>query len=188
MGALSRPVMLDNTTAARKDALDVMVSGADTGYLVQWHLGAGLVRLPNSEAPMNNGTQILGSNPRFIYFNAWTGKQLRRYDRQTQRATGFADLTFHPDNLRARGDGKLIVTGIDELQSWKACTLAQSVFCGTGFSAVTLDPDTLVRAALFHGEPGVLAGASVGVPKGSALYVGSFMGDRLLKIDLSRSR
>ncbi|MFL9888838.1 hypothetical protein PQR66_37830 [Paraburkholderia agricolaris] len=184
-GGFVATVMLDKATAARKDVLDVMASGADTGYLVEWHPGAGLVRLPNSEAPMNNGIQILSSNPRFIYFNAWTGEQVRKYDRQTQRVTAFADLTFHPDNLRVRTDGKLIVTGIDELHSWKACTLARSAFCRTGFSAVTLDPDTMATALLFHGEPGVLAGASVGVQTGNTLYVGSFMGDRLLKIGLS---
>lgn len=187
-GGFVATVMLDKATAARKDALDVMVSGADTGYLVEWHPDTGLVRLPNSAAPLNNGIQILSSNPRFIYFNAWTGKQVRKYDRQTQRVTELADLTFHPDNLRVRDDGKLVVTGIDELQSWKACTLAQSAFCRTGFSVVTLDPDTMATESLFHGEPGVLAGASVGVQTGNTLYVGTFMGDRLLKINLSAYR
>ncbi|MFM0341974.1 hypothetical protein [Paraburkholderia fungorum] len=152
-GGFAATVMLDKAAGTRKDALDVMVSGADTGYLVEWHPGAGLVRLPNSEAPTNNGIQILSSNPRFIYFNAWTGKQVRKYDRQTQRVTGFADLTFHPDNVRVRDDGKLIVIGIDELQSWEACTFAQSVSCRTGFSAVTLDPDTMATAALFTESP-----------------------------------
>ncbi|MFM0304958.1 hypothetical protein PQQ99_33095 [Paraburkholderia sediminicola] len=187
-GGFVATVMLDKTTAARKDALDVMVSGADTGYLVEWHPDAGLVRLPNSEAPMNNGIQILSTNPRFIYFNAWTGKQVRKYDRQAHRVTDLADLTFHPDNLRVRADGKLIVTGIDELQSWKACSLTQGEFCRTGFTAVTLAPDTMAAAPLYHGEPGVLAGASVGAQEGNTLYVGSFMGDRLLKIDLSAYR
>jgi hypothetical protein len=186
-GGFVATVMLDKAVAARKDALDVMASGADTGYLVEWHPGTGLVRLPNSAAPLNNGIQVISTDLRFIYFNAWTGKQVRKYDRQTQHVTDFADLTFHPDNLRVRADGKLIVTGIDELGSWKACALAQSSFCETGFTVATLNPDTMATTLLYRGVPGILAGASVGVQVANTLYVGSFMGDRVLKIVLPKS-
>jgi len=71
--------------------------------------------------------------------------------------------------------------------AWKACALAQSSFCGTGFTVATLNPDTMATTLLYHGAPGILAGASVGVQLDNALYVGSFMGDRVLKIALRKS-
>ncbi len=54
-----------------------------------------------------------------------------------------------------------------------------------GFTVVALDSETGTTKLLYHGAPGILSGASVAVEVKNKLYVGTFMGDRLLKIDLS---
>ncbi len=96
------------------------------------------------------------------------------------------NVPFYPDNISIRADGILIVTGMDELQSWKACLLAKRSFCETGFTVMTVDPVNLaVRPPLYHAAPGILSAASVAVQAGNTLYVGSAMEDRLLEIDLS---
>jgi hypothetical protein len=177
-------VMMSKAAWDRSDLLDIMVSGVDTGYLVEWHPGGSLTRLPNSEAPIANGVQ-LSTDRRFIYYAAWSGKQIRKYDRQTGHVVETANVPFYPDNISVRADGTLIVTGMDELQSWKACVLAKSSFCETGFTVVTLDPVTLDVRPLYHAPPGTLSAASVAVQVRNSLYVGSAMGDRLLEIDIS---
>jgi fumarate hydratase class II len=182
-GGFIATVMMSKGEWDRSDLLDIMVSGVDTGYLVEWHPGGRLTRLPNSEAPIANGVQ-LSTDRRFIYYAAWSGKQIRKYDRQAGHVVETANVPFYPDNISVRADGTLIVTGMDELQSWKACVLAKRSFCETGFTAMTLDPVTLDVRPLYHAPPGTLSAASVAVQVRNTLYVGSAMGDRLLEIDI----
>jgi sugar lactone lactonase YvrE len=184
-GGFIASVTMEKTLLTRKDVVDVLLSAVDTGYLVEWHPGTGLSRLANSEAPGNNGVQ-LSADGHFVYFAAWTKKQIRRYDRQAQRVTQIVEVPFYPDNLSVRGDGVLIATGLDELESWRACTLAHSSFCETGFTVMTLNPSTLATELLYRGKPGILWGASVAIQVTNRLYVGASKGDRLLKIDLGR--
>jgi sugar lactone lactonase YvrE len=184
-GGFIATVMMSKAAWARPDLLDVMVSGVDTGYLVEWHPRGQLTRLPHSEAPIANGVQ-LSMDRGFIYYTAWSGKQIRKYDRQAGHVVATANVPFYPDNISVRPDGILIVTGMDELQSWKTCVLAKRSFCEAGFTVMTLDPINLAVRTLYHAPPGILAAASVAVQVGNTLYVGSAMGDRLLEVDLSR--
>ena len=93
-------------------------------------------------------------------------------------------MPFSPDNLTLRGDGTVIVAGIDDLARWRDCTAAEGHFCQDklAFSVATLDPKTFTVKPLFHGNPGLLQGASVALAIDNSLYVGTATGDRLLKI------
>jgi hypothetical protein len=182
-GGFIATVMMSKGVWDRPDLLDIMVSGVDTGYLVEWHPRGRLTRLPNSAAPIANGVQ-LSTDRGFIYYTAWSGKQIRKYDRQAGHVVETANVPFYPDNISVRADGMLIVTGMDELQSWKACVLAKRSFCETGFTVMTVDPVNLDVRPLYHAPPGILSAASVAVQVGNTLYVGSAMEDRLLEIDL----
>jgi hypothetical protein len=183
-GGFIATVMMSKAAWNRPDLLDLMLSGVDTGYLVEWHPGGRLTRLPNSEAPVANGVQ-LSTDRGFIYYAAWTGKQVRKYDRQAEYVVQTANVPFYPDNISVRADGVLVVTGMDELRSWTACVLAKRSFCETGFTVMTLDPVTLDVRPLYHAPPGILPAASVAVQVCNKLYIGSAMGDRLLEVDLS---
>jgi hypothetical protein len=96
-----------------------------------------------------------------------------------------SNVPFYPDNISVRADGVLVVTGMDELRSWKACVLAKRSFCETGFTVMTLDPVTMDLRPFYHAPPGILPAASVAVQVCKKLYIGSAMGDRLLEVDLS---
>jgi hypothetical protein len=183
-GGFIATVMMEKIAWERPDVIDVMSSGVDTGYLVEWHPGGRLARLQNSKSPLPNGIQ-LSTDGRFICYAAWSGKQIRKYDRQAGQVIKTVSVPFHPDNISIRADGLLVVAGMDELESWKACVQAKRSFCETGFTVMTLDPVTLADAPLYHAPPGILSAASVAVQVGNTLYVGSAMGDRLLEIDLS---
>jgi hypothetical protein len=140
--------------------------------------------LPGSEAPLNDGVQ-LSTDRRFFYYTAWTGKQIHKYDRQAGQVVKTLNVPFYPDNISVRTDGMFVVAGIDELENWKACVLAKRSFCEIAFTVMTLDPVTLALGPLYHAPPGIPSGASVAVQVRNKLYIGSFMGDRLLEIDLS---
>ena len=53
---------------------------------------------------------------------------------------------------------------------------------GTHHSREDVRPKTFTVKPLFHGNPGLLQGASVALAIDNALYVGTATGDRLLKI------
>ena len=78
----------------------------------------------------------------------------------------------------------MIVAGIDDLARWRDCTAEEGLFCQDklAFSVATLDPKTFIPKPPFHGNPGLLQGASVALAIDNALYVGTATGDRLLKI------
>jgi hypothetical protein len=183
-GGFIATVMLDKAMFARPDALTEILSGIDTGYLVEWRPGTGMVKLPNSEAPFNNGVQ-LSPDGNYAIFASWTGKQIRKYDRKAQRVSATADLSFYPDNLTVRDDGQLVIAGIDELASWKRCLETRSSFCLTAFDVAAIDPRTLSVTPLYHANPGTLAGASAALQVRQTLYIGTYAGDRLLKVVLA---
>lgn len=180
-GGFIATVMLTKEMRARPDALTLMLSGKDTGYLVAWNADDGMLKLPNSDAPFNNGIQI-SKDGKFAFFNAWTGKQVRKYDLRAQRVVKTIDLPFHPDNLTFRADGMLIDAGINELDSWKACVAAHSDFCQTAFTVVAIDPKTGNFMPVFQGDAGYIAGASVALQVDKKLFIGTYAGDRLLEI------
>jgi hypothetical protein len=176
-------VMLDKTLVGDKDPTAFLFSGAKTGYLAEWNPRTGWKHLPGSEAALNNGIQ-LSADSRLVWFTAWTSRQVLEYDLQAQRITRSVDVSFSPDNLTLRGDGTVIVAGIDDLARWRDCTAEEGHFCQDklAFSVATLDPKTFTVKPLFHGNHGLLQGASVALAIDNALYVGTATGDRLLKI------
>jgi hypothetical protein len=112
-------------------------------------------------------------------------KQIRKYDRQARYVIETANVPFYADNISVRADGMLIVTGMDELQSWKACVLAKRSFCETGFTVMTFGSSQPLREVHLSCSSGHPSAASVAVQVGHTLYVGSAMKDRLPEMDLS---
>jgi hypothetical protein len=107
-------VMLDKTLVGDKDPMAFLFSGAKTGYLAEWNPSTGRKRLPGSEEALNNGIQ-LSADSGFVWFTAWTSRQVLEYDLQAQRITRSVDVPFSPDNLTLKSDGTVIVAGIDDL-------------------------------------------------------------------------
>jgi hypothetical protein len=166
------------------DGFQFLVSGVDTGYLLAWAPGAGFKRLPGSDAAFPNGVAV-DSTGRTAYFAAWTGGKVLRYDLARQQVTGVATVAFLPDNLSWAPDGSLLTAGIPDFAAVSHCLDGRTAFCTSAFSAVRIDPATMNVTTLVDGPNGVLGGASVAVHDGSAIYIGAWAGDRILR---SRAR
>ena len=69
----------------------------------------------------------------------------------------------------------MIVAGIDDLARWRDCTAEEGHFCQDklAFSVATLDPKTFIPKPPFHGNPGLLQGASVAPAIDNVPYVGT---------------
>lgn len=186
-GGFVTTVMLDHELVGERDPMAFMFSGAKTGYLAEWQAQTGWKRLPGSEAALNNGVQI-SDDGRFVWFAAWISGEVIEYDRHAQRITRIANLPFQADNLTLNSEGALIVAGIDDLDNWRERTEAAGGLCRDelAFTVARLDPENFKATQVFHGDSGLLqGGASVALSIGDALYIGSYTGERLLKVDLS---
>ncbi len=156
--------------------------GSISGYMMKWQPGGTLTELPNTEAPYTNGVQ-LSADERTMYYNAWTAREVRRYDLKTNSETGRIKVDFMPDNLSWRADGKLLDTGVTEIGNTPDCPLVDGD-CAHGFNVATIDLKSWTATDIYQAGPGVMPGASEALQKGKTLYIGGFLGERVVKVDL----
>jgi hypothetical protein len=92
----------------------------------------------------------------------------------------------NPDNLSWAPTGELLVAGhLSSISESLACMDLQEGSCGFSFQIVAVDPDTMTgRLLLEHGGP-PMGAATVAVPFGDAVYLGTFAGDRIARVDAS---
>lgn len=157
------------------------IDGTPAGFLMEWHPGGKLRRLPGSDAAFNNGVQV-SPDGKTVYFDAWTTSEIVRYDRASQRITARVKAGFMPDNLSVAADGTYLATGIDKLIGRTCVTLDKQ--CSSSFTVGRFDPRTMTVTPLYHGAAGEMAGASIGLQVGKNLYMGSFTGARILKVPM----
>lgn len=155
------------------------VDGTVAGFLAEWRPGRGLAKLAGSDAAYNNGVQ-LGADGRTLYFAAWPGREIVRYDRTRHKITARVKTDFMPDNLSVTRDGTFLATGIDALPG-RDCEKVDAQ-CSPAFTVARIDPRTMKVTIVYHGAPGEMAGASIALPVGKTLYLGSYTGARLLKL------
>lgn len=186
-GGFIATVMLDKALAVGKDATALLFSGEKTGYLVEWHANSGFQRLPGSDAALNNGIQ-LSPNGTEVYFAAFTGRQIVRYNRIEQRITGSTNVSFYPDNLSLQSDGSMLVAGMNDLEAFRVCTLAQSGYCSDllAFTVARFDPVAMTTSPVYEGKPGIMAAASVAIEVAGKLFIGTYTGDRMVRVTLPK--
>ena len=175
-------IMGETKHFAGNDGLDFLLSGQNTGHVVEWNADSGFAPLPNTERPFPNGVQT-SSDGRYVYFAAWTGRKVVRYDRQS-RDTAELDLDFHPDNLSWTAQGTLVSAGITDTQSLRHCLATASPFCGGAFEVAEIDPKDWRATSLIDGGAEVVGGASVALRVDDLIYVGAFSGDRIARAKL----
>jgi hypothetical protein len=164
------------------EGLEFMLSGAITGHLATWSAPRGWETLEATHAAFPNGI-VASPDGRTLWFSAWTGREVIRYDRDTGRITGRVSLAFLPDNLSWSPDGTILTAGIPDAASVRACVTQGTDVCDDAFEVSEIDPRAMTARTIATGPAGLLGGASVAVRAGDALYVGAFSGDRVLRIE-----
>jgi sugar lactone lactonase YvrE len=131
--------------------------------------------LPDTEAGYPNGVAV-DADGRYMYIAAWTGQQAIKYDLGARERVETVDLDFMPDNLTWTDRGTLLAAGILGLGGNLA-----------GFEVAEIDPETMNVRTVYRseGEPSPIAGVSVAIQWNDDVFVGSFQGDRLVRVDWS---
>nr|WP_254797412.1 SMP-30/gluconolactonase/LRE family protein [Pseudomonas aromaticivorans] len=183
-GGFVATAMFESQSMAPPLPLEQLLDGRDTGYLMSWAPGRPLAKIEGSEAPFPNGVQV-SADGRHAWFAAWTAGEIRQFDLQEKRTLAHIPVGYMVDNLSWGAGGRLLGAGIDDAGAFQRCFASHVEHCSVGFKVSAVDTQSGAHRVLFAVDEGVLAGASVAVEAGGALYVGSYTGDRLLRMQFS---
>ena len=156
--------------------------GVDSGYVYRWDREAGFSPVAGTEGQMPNGI-LLSPNGEHFFLNIYFGNELRKYDLASGELLGSVEIE-KPDNLSWNDRGKLLVASqhastLELLSSLEQEGSAPSLL---PFSIYEVDPDTLEKRLLLRREGEPMGAGTVAVEVGGNLYIGSYAGDRMIKM------
>lgn len=164
--------------------------GQPTGFVVRWAAGKGETELPGTRFGYPNGV-VVSADGRFIYYNAWTAREVHKYDLKAGKDVTVVKLEFLPDNLTWTGKttankGRLLAAGVKGTRG--DCPAGSGAPCIQGFGIAEIDPANMHVRTVYdsQGKPPSIGGVSVALQVGSSAYIGSFQGDRLVKIPVKK--
>jgi len=162
-----------------------LFSGKPSGWVARWTPGKGETELPGTRAGYPNGV-LVSADGRYMYFNAWTAREVHKYDLKAEKEAGMVKLDFMPDNITWTPKHKMLAAGVKGARG--DCPAGSGTPCIQGFGVAEIDPATMQAKTVFdsQGKGALISGVSVALQVGDAIYVGSFQGDRLVKIALSK--
>jgi len=156
-----------------------------TGHAFVWSPEAGFRKIEGTDGVLPNG---IATSPdgRLIYMNASGENSIRKIEVASGRELGRLAIQA-PDNVTWSPDGRLLVaslTGFDP-EHFAACAKSTEGPCGIPFQIVAVDPETMTSLGPIYESDGTPMGAgTVGLQVGQELFIGSFKGDRILRVSL----
>ncbi|RLQ22626.1 hypothetical protein DWB85_06495 [Seongchinamella sediminis] len=163
--------------------LELLLSllGRNTGDLWRWSRERGLRVIPGTEANQPNGIEI-SADEQYVFANMYMTGEVWKVDIDTAEVVATAPVASG-DNSAWGSDGRLwVVTHTDSLPNLLSCFDHQAQPCGAGFAVVALDPDTMAWETVFEHRGAPMGAATVAVPQNGRVYMGSFVGDRLISV------
>jgi hypothetical protein len=117
-----------------------------------------------------------------MYFNAWTAKEVHKYDLKEGKETAMIKLDFMPDNISWTSRKTMLAAGVKGARG--NCPPASSTPCSQAFGIAEIDPAKMESKTVFdsEGKGALIGGVSEALQVGNSIYVGAFQGDRIVKI------
>ncbi len=160
------------------------IVGLDSGDVWRWSRSNGLKLLPGTNGALTNGIEI-SADERYIFINQYMNKEVHKYDLQAEQRVAKAAVA-HVDNSAWGPGGELWLTSHKmEPAVYLACTKEQLRTCGMAFEVVALNPDTMETRVIFQHQGPPMGAATVATAHDDKVYLGSFLGDRLLIVPMS---
>ncbi len=158
-----------------------LFSGVVSGYVSRWTPGKGEAELPGTRAGYPNGV-LVSSDGRTMYFNAWTAKEVHKYDLKAEKETGMVKLDFMPDNITWTNRRTMLAAGVKGARG--DCPPGSGTPCIQAFGVAEIDPGKMQAKTVFdsEGKGALISGVSVALQVGNSIYVGAFQGDRVVKV------
>ena len=158
--------------------------GFTSGDVWRWNRASGLRLLPGTEGSLTNGIEI-SADERYIFINQYMDKEIHKYDLGAEKLVGTAPVP-HADNSAWGPGGELwLASQSADVASYTACKRDTAVTCGMAFEIVALNPETMQSRIIFRHQGPPMGAATIATPHRDKVYLGSFLGDRLLIVPLS---
>jgi hypothetical protein len=156
-----------------------------SGHVVRWTPDEGFEQVPGTAVVFANGIALSRDGTR-LYVNSSLGDGLRRISLESGEVEAKADLPGL-DNLAWGTDGRLYAASlIASMLEVQACNALESGACPAAFEIVAVDPDTMATEVVYHGQGAPMGAGTVGLRVGNELFIGSFAGDRVLRVALGQ--
>jgi outer membrane protein assembly factor BamB len=156
-----------------------------TGHAFAWSAKSGFRKIKGTEGVMPNGITA-SPDGKFIYMNASGENSIRKVEVATGKELGRASVPT-PDNVTWTPDGRLLVASLVGFSpaDFEACETMKSGACGIPFKIIAVDPESMTNLGPVYESDGPPMGAgTVGLQVGKELFIGSFKGDRILRVSL----
>ncbi len=162
--------------------------GFDTGYVFEWQPDqAHAFRiLSGSHGPFLNGIE-LSPDETTVFASVTSAHQVLKLDRASGKLLASVSIE-RPDNLSWDPQGHLLVASLtgSRLANLR-CIQNTGETCGLAFEIYRIDPKDMRKQMLLSHQGSPMGAATVAQPVGDDLFLGSFTGDRILKISLPKS-
>ena len=165
--------------------LETMMHGKpDPGFALRWRAGEGFREIPGTRGPLANGVEVSPDGKK-LYLNLTRADEVRRIDLATGRVEANAKVQG-PDNSTWAPDGRLLVASIRAMGSedFAVCNPLPHGACPLPFAIVAVDVGAMQGRDLYVGNGPPMGAGTVGLQVGRELFVGSFTGDRVLRVPL----
>lgn len=162
-----------------------VVAEANTGQVLAWHSGSDYQSVDNSEGSMPNGINVSESQ-RSVFVGYYGAHHLVRLALDSGEIAGSFELPA-PDNIVFDGEHLWVASHDFGPASVSACDDRNGGPCLLPFSIYQIDPVQMTgRQVLSQARNSPPYGAaSVAVPVGDRLWLGTFLGDRIISAPLS---
>lgn len=158
------------------EAFANLVKGRITGAVYEWHPGGEVTEIPGTALSCPNGIVVSPDGHR-LYVAVMGSREVVRFNRSVDAVgTESVELSVYPDNIRWGDDGMLYTIGRNYVPGGDCPWLN----CGTGWSVIRIDPETLAaeRVAGADETVAIQAPSSV-ITVGNEFWIGNFDGDRV---------
>jgi hypothetical protein len=176
-----------NRTQNADDLAEAFAEGRKEGYVLEWEPGRGFAVLGGSHGGMPNGI-VTSRDGRMVYVNSSGENEVRRIERATGEVTARASNLPGLDNARWASDGRLVVASVTaeggHADDFILCMNLTEGACPIPFQIVAIDPESMEQEVLYANEGPPMGAGTVGLVIGKDLFVGSFAGDRILRVSL----
>ena len=165
--------------AVEEDFVKAEASHEVTGHVLQWHVERGWEKVPGSEGGLPNGVEV-SADGTTLYVNQYLGDRVSAIDRLSGTRLWSADVPA-PDNITIAPSGELLVAshraGFEVIV---ACAHHSEQACGLPYAVVGIDPKTGATREVLTGAGAPMGAATVALQLGDAIYLGSFVGERIV--------
>jgi len=160
--------------------------GWKTGDVLRWTPEGGLRPIEGSAGSAPNGVAVSADGSE-VFVAEWGGRRLVRLRLDGEPRRSEVALSFRPDNLSWSREGRLLVAGqAAGLGEILACGNLEEGTCAIDYVVISVEPESLETRVLLKQRATVTGAVSSALNAGGELYLGTFAGDRIVRLRYPR--